>query len=102
MYKLEYLPAARNDLLEIAGYISRTLENPAAAERIVKSIIEKGETLTVFPYLYPVYIPIRPLKYEYRKVKVKNYYMFYWVDEEVKTITVARVIYAKRDYEKWL
>lgn len=25
--------------------------------------------------------------------------MFYWVDEDKKRITVARVVYAKRDYE---
>lgn len=27
--------------------------------------------------------------------------MFYWIDEEKKLVTVARVIYAKRDYG-WL
>ena len=29
---------------------------------------------------------------------VKNYLIFYWVDEENKTVTVARVIYSRRDY----
>ena len=101
-YNLEYLPVARRDILEIAKYISRKLENPMAAERLVTAMIEKGERLREMPYLNPVYTPIRPLRYEYRKVKVKNYLMFYHVDEQEKNITVARVIYAKRDYENEL
>ena len=28
--------------------------------------------------------------------------MFFWVEEEKKTVTVARVIYAARDYGKLL
>ena len=52
------------------------------------------------PYLNPVYTPIRPLGYEYRKAKIKNYLMFYKVDEQEKTITIMRVMYSKRDYEE--
>jgi plasmid stabilization system protein ParE len=28
---------------------------------------------------------------------VKNYFVFYWVDENEKTVTIARVIYARRN-----
>ena len=34
MYKLEYLPVARKDMLEIVRYISRELQNPDAADRL--------------------------------------------------------------------
>lgn len=102
LYNLEYLPVARRDILEIAKYISRKLENPMAAERLVTALTEKAEHLCEMPYLNPVYAPIRPLKYEYRKAKVNNYLMFYWVDEQEKTISIARVMYAKRDYENIL
>ena len=44
-------------------------------------------------------MPIRPLKHEYRKLRVRNYLVFYWVDEERKLVTVARMIYARRNYE---
>ena len=33
MYKLEYLPVARKDMIEIVRYISRELQNPDAAVR---------------------------------------------------------------------
>ena len=80
MYNLEYLPVALQDMVAIVRYISRELGNPAAAP----------------------YTPIRPLKHEYRKVLVQNYFIFYWVDEEKKLITIARVVYAKSDYDPLL
>ena len=91
MYKLEYLPVARKDMLEIVRYIRGELQNPDAAESVL-----------TFPYATPAYQPIRPLKHEYRKILVQNYLMFYWVDEEKKLVTVARVVYAKRDYGRLL
>ncbi len=102
MYNLEYLPVARNDMIDIVRYISNELNNPIAAKRLAIELIDAGEGILKFPYANPAYIPIRPLKHEYRKLLVRNYMMFYRVDEEKKMVTVARVIYAKRDYEKLL
>lgn len=96
---MEYLPVARQDMIDIARYISRELNNPVAADRLAVKLVEAGESIPAFPYANPAYIPIRPLKHEYRKLLVENYLMFYWVDEERKLVTVARVIYAKRDYD---
>ena len=102
MYKLEYLPIAQKDMLEIVRYISQELKNPDAAERLAVEWIEAAERVLIFPYAHPVYQPIRPLKQEYRKISVQNYLMFYWVDEEKKVVTVARVVYAKRNYGRLL
>ena len=102
MYELEYLPAARQDMIDIVRYISDELGNPDAAERLAAELIEAGERLTEFPYAYPAYTPIRPLTREYRKLSVRNYLMFYSVSEEKKLVTVARVIYGKRDHKEAL
>lgn len=98
MYNLEYLPVAKQDVVGIAKYISQELKNPAAAENLVVELAEAEERIQEFPYANPAYIPIRPLKHEYRKMLVGNFLVFYWVDNERKLVTVARVIYAKRDY----
>ena len=98
MYELAYLPIARQDMVEIVRYISWELQNPSAAERLATELIEAGEGLSRFPYANPVYLPVRPLKHEYRKLPVRNYLMFYRVDEEKKLVTIMRVIYAKRNY----
>ena len=100
MYNLTYLPAALNDMVEIIRYISVELKNPIAANHLSEEFVKAAEKLTDFPYSNPVYLPMRPLKHEYRKTVVDNYIMFYWVDEANKEITIARVIYGKRDYGK--
>ena len=98
MYNLEYLPIARQDMVEIVRYISQKLGNPQAADQLAQKLIEAGDGIPAFPYANPAYVPIRPLGHEYRKLTVGNYLMLYWVDEARHTVTVARVLYAKRDY----
>lgn len=102
MYKLEYLPIAQRDMVEIVRYISAELSNPAAAENLTAKLVDAAESITEFPYANPVYTPLRSLKREYRKLPVENYLIFYWVDENEKLVTVARVIYARRDYNRLL
>ncbi len=102
MYKLEYLPVARQDMIEIVRYISQELQNPTAADKLAMELIEAGDGIPRFPYANPAYIPIRLLKHEYRKLLVRNYVMFYWVDEGKRLVTVARVVYARREYERLL
>lgn len=102
MYKLEFLPLARQDMIDIVRYIGGELSNPAAAERLARKFIEEAERIPNQPYANPMFFPIKPLKHEYRKLLVQNFMMLYWVDEERKTVTVARVVYARRDYENTL
>ena len=99
-YKLKYLPSARKDMVEIVRYISKKLHNPDAANSLAKEMIEAIQNILAFPYATPVFQAIRPLKYEYRKIIVQNYVIFYWIDEEKKEVIVARVIYTKRNYGK--
>ena len=102
MYKLEYLPMARQDITDIARYVSNELSNPTAAEQLINEMIESADNTTKFPYANPVYRPIRPLQHEYRRLFVRNYIMFYSVDETKKLITIFRVVYARKNYEGML
>ena len=102
MYQLTFLPIAKQDMTDIVRYISNELLSPAAADALADEMVEAAERLCDFPYINTVHQTIKPLKQEYRKLLVKNYIMFYWVDEKKKQITIARVIYARRDYEKLL
>ena len=102
MYQLTFLPIAKDDMVDIVRYISNELHNPSAAGALADEMIESAERLCDFPYINTIHQTIEPLRYEYRKLLVKNYIMFYWVDEKDKLITVARVIYGRRNYEKLL
>ncbi len=102
MYKLEYLPVARQDFIEIVSYISKDLKNPQTAQQLVDKLTDTVENILSFPYACSAYIPIRTLKHEYRKLILKNYIVFYWVDNSKQLVTIARVIYAQRDYRRML
>ena len=102
MYKLEFLPIAKNDMLEIVKYIADELKNPVAAENLADEFISSARRICEFPYSNNVYMPIKTLEYEYRRIIVKNYLMFYTVDESSKTVTIMRVIYSRRDINNQL
>lgn len=93
---------ARRDMVDIAKYIGIKFANPDAADRLAEEMIESAESLTDMPYKCPAYIPVKPLKHEYRKLIVHNYIMFYWINEDEKLVTIARVVYSRQDYEKLL
>ena len=102
MYKVEILPLARKDMLETVAYVNQTLLNPAAALRLAEKMMGCIERLCESPHRYPIFYPIKPLKHDYRRMPVDNYLVFYWVEEQEKVVTIARVVYAKREYEKLL
>ena len=102
MYGLEVFPVAKEDMVEIVRYISKDLKKTAAANKHSDALFVAMEAVTEFLYANPAYVPIRPLRFEYRKWMVKNYLMLYRVDEQKKAITISRVIFAKRDYDRFL
>ena len=102
MYKLDYLPAARADIGEAIRYIHVDLKNPMAAKQLAREFSQAAERLRIFPFANPVYHGSVPLEQELRKLMVKNYIMFYCVDEEHQVVTITRVLYAGMDYERHL
>lgn len=96
-YDIEVLEKADEDMQRLGRYIAEELQSPMAAERITDKIWDEIERLAKNPYIYQVYIPLSPLKHEYRKVLVGSYHIFYYVNEAEKKIIISRVVYARRD-----
>lgn len=101
-YNISYLPAAKKDILDTVTYIRLKLQNQSAALNFAEKIKAAIEDASKHPYVYPPYIPLQPLKHDYRKIHIDNYFIFYYVSEEKKTITVSRIIYAKRNLKTQL
>ncbi|MFV0504678.1 MAG: type II toxin-antitoxin system RelE/ParE family toxin [Lachnospirales bacterium] len=97
MYTVEYLPIAKDDMVGILNYISNDLQSPLVADKFVDEMVEKIECLSLFSYSNFVYFPVRQLEKEYRKLLMKNFIIFYYVDEKSKVVTVARVLYNRRN-----
>lgn len=102
VYKVEILPKAVGDMGAAVSYIAGELHSPHAAEDLMMGLNTAIEGLGDFPYSHPAYVPIRPLRHEYRRIVVGNYGVFYWIDEQTKTVTVSRVIYARRNLSRYL
>jgi len=100
-YKIDYLPVADRDILDIISYITNELAAPEAASRLLDKIELAVERLRGFPYahsIYPTEIDTRP--FEIRAAFVESYVVLYYVIEE--TVTIARVVYGGRDIQRLL
>lgn len=102
MYKLSYLPLANRDIADAVNYIADELLAPKAALDLLDALDKSISRLKDFPYSCRVYQPVKPLEQEYRIIPVKNYAVFYTVDEKKKLVEITRVIYAKRDLDEQL
>ena len=100
MNRLQYSPAANQDLIGIKLYISENLANPIAANRIVKNITQRIRRLSDHPYMGPSLSSIVDVETEYRFLVCGNYTSFYRVENEV--VYIIRILYGKRDFMKIL
>ena len=95
-YKIEYLPSAAVDILEIEAYLYEY--SSAAANKFADEIEKHISTLSKYPLMYQVYeddyFRSMPLCYNYR--------LFYHVVEETKTIKIHRVLRGIRDIKNEL
>jgi plasmid stabilization system protein ParE len=102
MYSVYISEIAENDILTAAQYISNVLNAPIAANRLLDEIEKKERFMEYNPYIYPV-VPDKILaKREIRFVSVKNYLMFYIVNDNEQMIYVIRFLYGHRDWKNIL
>jgi len=99
MYEIQFLPVSRQDITEILLYISDRLNAPKAVQDLLDSFEHSFSILKQFPYSYKTFHPIKPLVDEYRMFMVKNYAVFYCIQEPLKIVEIRRIIYSGRDLE---
>ena len=86
------------DLKNILNYISENLAAPNAAKSFYDNVRFCYNNISTNPYMYAVCDDLLLKVKKYRKAVIKNYLMFYQVDEENKTIYICRFIYGRRNY----
>lgn len=96
------MPIAKNDIDGIIYYISNNLKNRTASCKLRNLLIESMDKIVESPYGCSIYQQAKFLKKEYRSFKVKNFLMFYTINEQDKIITIVRVLYQKMDISKVL
>ena len=96
-YKLKYLPLFYDDLNSITSYISTILKNERAANNLVDNIERAINQRALSPLSFSQYKSKKNRKDIYYKINVKNYYIFYTVDETNHIMELRRIIYNKRN-----
>lgn len=101
-YKIEYLKLAKIDIENIANYIMYNLQNKTASIKLTNEIIINIKKIAVFPYANRQYLSKFNLNNCFRCKRVKNFLIFYTIDESKKKIIIARILYQRRDINSLL
>ena len=96
-FEVEFSEQGKSDLDEIIRYISEELLSPQAAQKFYSAVNEKLVLLQSFPYLYPLYHDDRLVDEDFHFVTIGNYLMFYIVDDDKAIVSIARILYGRRN-----
>ena len=98
-YKVVVTEKAKRYLADIFDYIAYQLHSPGAAKDLFEKIIRAIESLDTFPKRFAVLDFEEKFPDEVRRIMVKNYSVFYTVQEEEKTVVVLGVFYSASDFK---
>jgi len=97
-YSLTITDIAEEDILSTVRYITNVLKNSIAANVLLDEI-ERHEkifetTPGIYPFVHDDYLARQGLKY----VTIKNFLLFYTIDETKKIVNIIRFLYGRRDW----
>ena len=96
-YEVRVTRQALEQMKEIVHYISNDLMAPDAADNLLDKMKAEITKLPSFPKKHAL-IDEEPWRTEgVRKIVVKNFLIYYWVDYENNRVQVTAVIYSRRD-----
>lgn len=96
-YEVKLTEQAIGQIEETVQYISRILLEPETARRWTDALQCEIEGLDAMPSRYPL-TEEEPWRTKgIHKFPVKNFLVYYLIDEEKKTVWVTAVIYGRRD-----
>jgi plasmid stabilization system protein ParE len=97
-YKLQYLPLFEEDLAAARDYIALTLQNPAAALRLVSDTEQAIHKRLKDPLIHAPYPSAKNRELPYYRIQIRNFSVFYVVNGHV--MEVRRFVYSKRELSK--
>lgn len=100
MYKIVYLPTARQQLTDAAVYIASELSAPSAAENLLNEVSRQIEELSEYPYRHQIYCTPFAMRREIRFFPAKTYNVFYVVREDQKTVEIWRFLHQRQNPDK--
>ena len=102
LYEVRLTKQAEIQLKEIFQYISYTLQASGTAEKMLDLLEREILSLSSFPSRIPLTQDEPWHSQGIHKMPVKNYLVYFWVDENTKTVHVTAVVYGRRDQKQLL
>ncbi len=101
-YSVKLSSKAVKDIKQIIKYIKKELKEPIIAAKYAELFIKETSELEHFPERHPI-IPEDEVKFKnVRRLPVKNYNVFYRINEDNKIVTVERVLYGSYNWKEKL
>ncbi|MCL2757020.1 MAG: type II toxin-antitoxin system RelE/ParE family toxin [Coriobacteriia bacterium] len=97
-YRIDISSIAERDMRDIVRHISIQLYAPMAALNLLEYFDKGINALADMPQRCPLVTDDRLSVMGYRKLVIKNYIVFFTIDEENKVVDIERVLYARRDW----
>jgi addiction module RelE/StbE family toxin len=97
-YRVDVSEPAENDLRDIVRYIASQLSAPVSALKMMELLEEAMAVLSDMPQRYSHVADERLSQMGYRKLTVKNYVVFFSIDEKNKVVDIERILYGRRDW----
>lgn len=95
-YEVKITKMAYGYMKEIVSYISNKLFAPDAANNLLNKLQEAISGLSTAPAKYTL-VDEEPWRSEgVRKIVVKSFLIYYWIDEPNSKVQVTGVIYGRR------
>lgn len=98
VYNYSYTINAKNDLNNILDYLSNKLLNLKAAKDFYLELEKQITLICSFPESAPIvknrFIDIK----EVRKINVKSYLVYYYVDDTKQIINVLAILHSLENY----
>lgn len=101
-YKVDVSEPAENDLMDVVRYIASHLSAPVPALHMMELLETAMAGLSDMPQRYPFVADERLSQMGYRKLILKNYIVFFSIDEKNKVVNVERILYGRRDWLRFL
>ena len=96
-YTVKITSQAQAQLREIVSYIRFTLQSPGTALKMLDTLEEEIASLDQFPNRVPLTEEEPWHSQGIHKLSVKNYLVYFWINEDAKTVQVIGVIFGRRD-----
>ena len=100
MANLKISPTADSDLNEISQYLAVEQDNPEAADRVIRAVMDTLLLLPNFPRLGTVCHEFSDLFPNLQSITVEGYLLYYRRNEEM--IDVIRIVSSRRERRRAL